>query len=80
MAVTNRVDSTIDVFPGTAARGQYPAEGFQLRFTFDAPGDPNVTDLEGICGGGDSGGPAYIKKERRPLCHRRELRPRRPSR
>ena len=62
MAVTNRVDSTIDVFPGTAARGQYPAEGFQLRFTFDAPGDPNVTDLEGICGGGDSGGPAYIKK------------------
>lgn len=33
-----------------------------LRFTFDAPGEPNVTDLEGICGGGDSGGPAYIKK------------------
>jgi V8-like Glu-specific endopeptidase len=62
MAATNRVDSTLDVFPGTAARGQYPAEGFQLRFTFDAPGDPNVTDLEGICGGGDSGGPAYIKK------------------
>jgi V8-like Glu-specific endopeptidase len=61
-AATNRVDSTLDVFPGTAARGQYPAEGFQLRFTFDAPGDPNATDLEGICGGGDSGGPAYIKK------------------
>jgi hypothetical protein len=62
MAATNRVDSTLDVFPGTAARGQYPAEGFQLRFTFDAPADSNVTDLEGICGGGDSGGPAYIEK------------------
>jgi hypothetical protein len=62
MAATNRVDSTLDVYPGTAARGQYPAEGFQLRFTFDAPGDPNATDLEGISGGGDSGGPAYIKQ------------------
>jgi hypothetical protein len=62
MAATNRVESVLDVFPGTAARGQYPAEGYQLRFTFDAPGEANATDLEGICGGGDSGGPAYIKK------------------
>jgi hypothetical protein len=62
LAATNRVESTLDVFPGTAARGQYPAEGFQLRFTFDAPGDPNTTDLEGVSGGGDSGGPAYIKR------------------
>lgn len=56
------MESTLDVYPGTAARGQYPADGFQLRFAFDAPSDPNVTDLEGISGGGDSGGPAYIKK------------------
>jgi hypothetical protein len=59
---TNRVESTFDVFPMTAARGQYPAEGFQLRFTFHAPGDPNATDLEGISGEGDSGGPAYITR------------------
>lgn len=59
---TNRVESTFDVFPMTAARGQYPAEGFQLRLTFDAPGDPNATDLEGISGEGDSGGPAYITR------------------
>jgi secreted trypsin-like serine protease len=61
-AATNRVESTFDVFPMTSARGQYPAEGFQLRFRFDAPGDPNVTDLEGISGEGDSGGPAYIQR------------------
>ena len=62
-AATNRVESTLDVFPTTAARGQYPAEGFQLRFTFDAPGSPHATDLEGISGPGDSGGPAYIKRD-----------------
>jgi Trypsin len=62
-AATNRVESTFDVFPMTSARGQYPAEGFQLRFRFDAPGDPNVTDLEGISGEGDSGGPAYITRD-----------------
>jgi Trypsin len=63
MAATNRVESTLDVFPGTDARGQYPAEGFQIRFKFDAPGKPNVTELEGISGGGDSGGPAYVKRD-----------------
>ena len=62
-AATNRVESTLDVFPMTVARGQYPAEGFQLRFRFDAPGDPNVTDLEGISGEGDSGGPAYVTRD-----------------
>jgi hypothetical protein len=62
-AATNRVESTLDVFPMTSARGQYPAEGFQLRFRFDAPGDPNVTALEGISGEGDSGGPAYITRD-----------------
>ena len=62
-AATNRVDSTLDVFPGTAARGQYPAEGFQLRTTFDAPGSAHATELEGCGGAGDSGAGAYIKKE-----------------
>jgi hypothetical protein len=62
-AATNRVESTLDVFPLTAARGQYPAEGFQLRFTFDSPDSSNATDLEGISGPGDSGGPAYIKRD-----------------
>ena len=62
-AATNRVESTLDVFPVTAARGQYPAEGFQLRFTFDAPGSTMTTELEGISGPGDSGGPAYVERD-----------------
>jgi Trypsin len=57
-AATNRVESTRDVFPAIAKH----AEGSQLRFRFDAPGDPHVTLLEGISGPGDSGGPAYIKR------------------
>lgn len=36
------------------------ADGSLLQFRFDAPGDPGVTDLEGISGPGDSGGPAYV--------------------
>ena len=35
-------------------------EGDMLVFRFDAPGDENVTPLEGISGPGDSGGPALI--------------------
>jgi hypothetical protein len=31
-----------------------------LVFRFDAPTDPGVTELEGISGPGDSGGPAYV--------------------
>lgn len=29
-------------------------------FTFDAPGSANATELEGISGPGDSGGPAFV--------------------
>lgn len=36
-------------------------EGTQLVYRFDAPGDPDVTPLEGISGDGDSGGPAYLE-------------------
>ena len=36
-------------------------EGTQLVYRFDAPGDPDVTALEGICGEGDSGNPAYFE-------------------
>jgi hypothetical protein len=39
------------------------AEGSVLRFRFDEPGDPDVTDLEGISGPGDSGGPAYVERD-----------------
>lgn len=35
-------------------------DGSLLRFRFDEPGDPGVTDLEGVSGPGDSGGPAYV--------------------
>lgn len=38
------------------------ADGPYLRFRFDEPKSAGVTDLEGICGPGDSGGPAYIEK------------------
>jgi len=34
-----------------------------IWFTFDAPGSANVTELEGISGPGDSGGPALIESE-----------------
>ena len=39
------------------------AQGSILRFRFDAPQDVGVTDLEGISGPGDSGGPAYLERE-----------------
>ncbi len=34
-----------------------------LRFRFDAPSDPGVTEFEGISGPGDSGGPAYLVRD-----------------
>jgi secreted trypsin-like serine protease len=37
------------------------ADDYWLYFTFDAPGSPGVTELEGVSGGGDSGAPAYLK-------------------
>ena len=37
------------------------ADAAWLHFTFDAP--PKATDLEGISGPGDSGGPAFIRKD-----------------
>lgn len=39
------------------------AEGDWLYFTFDRPGSANVTDLEGISGPGDSGGPAFWQQD-----------------
>lgn len=33
------------------------------RYVFDDPNSPNVTPLEGVSGGGDSGSPAYIFRE-----------------
>jgi hypothetical protein len=38
-----------------------------LTWTFRSPSDPRVTDLEGISGPGDSGGPAFLIHEGR-LC------------
>ena len=43
-AATNRVDKV---------------EGAFLQFRFDRPGDPAITELEGISGPGDSGGAAF---------------------
>lgn len=39
---------------------EMPEEGV-LTWTFAAPGHPGITDLEGISGRGDSGGPALVK-------------------
>jgi hypothetical protein len=41
------------------------ADAYWLKFRFDAP--PDGTYLEGVCGGGDSGGPALIACEERLL-------------
>lgn len=41
------------------------AEGPFLGFRFDAPGDPGVSELEGISGPGDSGGPAFALRDGR---------------
>ena len=38
------------------------ASGEYISFSFSPPGDPTATDLEGIGGPGDSGGPAFIER------------------
>src|SRR5581483_10787547 len=40
-------------------------DNYWLKFRFDAP--PDGTDLEGVCGRGDSGGPAFIQDGQRFL-------------
>ena len=39
------------------------ADGNWIWFMFDAPSSTSVTDMEGISGPGDSGGPALIEKD-----------------
>jgi hypothetical protein len=39
------------------------ATGHWLKMRFDAPGDSQTTALEGVSGGGDSGGPAYLQQD-----------------
>jgi hypothetical protein len=41
------------------------ADAYWLKFRFDEP--PDGTFLEGVCGGGDSGGPALIHEDSRYL-------------
>ena len=50
-----------DVTMRAATNRVLRVEGTQLVFRFDAPEDPDVTPLEGICGDGDSGNPAYLE-------------------
>jgi secreted trypsin-like serine protease len=47
-AATNRVEKS---------------DGSLLQFRFDSPDDVGTTPLEGICGEGDSGGPAFIERD-----------------
>jgi hypothetical protein len=47
-AATNKIDSVDENW---------------IAFHFDSPGSKNATDLEGISGPGDSGGPALIEKK-----------------
>jgi hypothetical protein len=39
------------------------ADGWWLMFVFNSPDDAEVTDLEGISGDGDSGGPALLERD-----------------
>jgi secreted trypsin-like serine protease len=41
----------------------FKVDGTEIVFRFDAPGDPDVTELEGVSGDGDSGGPAYLERD-----------------
>lgn len=51
-----------DVTMRAATNRVLRVEGTQLVFRFDAPEDSDVTPLEGICGDGDSGNPAYLEE------------------
>jgi len=55
--------TTDDSTMRAATNRVHTVEGTQLVFRFDAPGDPEVTTLEGISGDGDSGGPAYLERD-----------------
>jgi hypothetical protein len=52
-AATNRVETV---------------EASLLRFRFDAPGEPGITELEGVSGPGDSGGPAFLERDGHFYC------------
>src|SRR5262249_23319869 len=51
---------TLDSTMRAATNRVLRVRGTQLVLRFDAPGDPDVTPLEGICGDFDSGSPAYL--------------------
>jgi hypothetical protein len=56
-------ETNFDVTMRAATNKVLRVEGTQLVYRFDAPGDPGVTPLEGICGQGDSGNPAYLESD-----------------
>ena len=56
-------ETNFDVTMRAATNKVLRVEGTQLVYRFDAPGDPDVTPLEGICGQGDSGNPAYLASD-----------------
>lgn len=53
--------ATLDLLTRRATNTVASVDELWIRFTFNAPGDEEVTDLEGISGDGDSGGPAFIE-------------------
>ncbi|HLA70504.1 MAG TPA: trypsin-like serine protease [Steroidobacteraceae bacterium] len=52
-----------DTIMRAATNRVFKVDGTEIVFRFDAPGDPDVTELEGVSGDGDSGGPAYLERD-----------------
>ena len=59
--LTGQDGATLDGLTREATNTVAEATSRWLKFRFDAPTDPGVTDREGISGDGDSGGPAFIE-------------------
>jgi len=59
--LTGQDGASLDLLTRRATNTVAEANARWIKFVFNAPGDPEVTELEGISGDGDSGGPAFIE-------------------
>lgn len=62
--LTGQAGATLDLRTRRATNTVDSVSPRWIRFVFHAPGEPGVTELEGISGDGDSGGPAFIETAR----------------
>lgn len=61
--ITGQDGATLDFETRRATNTVFDVTSRWIKFRFDAPSDPGVTELEGISGDGDSGGPAFIDSD-----------------